>query len=273
METVTDACWALSYLSDGPNDRISAVLSNGIAPKLVELLGNTDAAVQTPALRTVGNIVTGDDKQTQVVINLNALPALLQLLDNPKKNIRKEACWTISNITAGTQDQIQAVINAGIVPKLIDLLRTQEFDIQKEAAWAISNATSGGTPHQIYYLAHMGCIPPLCNLLNAPDIKIVKVALEGLENILRMTLQAGDEVKQQVVNIIHECNGTEAIENLQSHEDSAIYNRAIKIIETYFDVDEEGDSKIIPDVNVDASVFSFGGAQVQTPKGGFSFGN
>lgn len=29
METVTDACWALSYISDGPNDRIQAVLNAG----------------------------------------------------------------------------------------------------------------------------------------------------------------------------------------------------------------------------------------------------
>ena len=34
-ETVTDACWALSYMSDGPNDRINQVLQAGVAPKLV----------------------------------------------------------------------------------------------------------------------------------------------------------------------------------------------------------------------------------------------
>ncbi len=33
-------------------------------------------SVQTPALRSVGNIVTGDDLQTQVVIASGALPAL-----------------------------------------------------------------------------------------------------------------------------------------------------------------------------------------------------
>ena len=64
-------------------------------------------AVQTPALRTVGNIVTGDDIQTQVVINCNVLPTLLGLLSSPKEGLRKEACWTISNITAGTTAQIQ----------------------------------------------------------------------------------------------------------------------------------------------------------------------
>ena len=63
-----------------------------------------------PALRTVGNIVTGNDQQTQAIINCGALLCLLHLLNTShKKSIKKEACWTISNITAGTKEQIQAV--------------------------------------------------------------------------------------------------------------------------------------------------------------------
>ena len=37
----------------------------------------------------VGNIVTGNDEQTQFMVNLNVLPALLMMLDHSKKNIRK----------------------------------------------------------------------------------------------------------------------------------------------------------------------------------------
>lgn len=79
-----------------------AVIDAGVCRRLVELLLHTSACVLIPALRTVGNIVTGDDTQTQIIINCSAAPCLLALLThNHKKSIKKEACWTISNITAG----------------------------------------------------------------------------------------------------------------------------------------------------------------------------
>jgi hypothetical protein len=249
VETVTDACWALCYISDGPDFRIQAVLNAGVAPRLVELLGSTSTAVQTPALRTVGNIVTGDDGQTQFIINLNALPSLLWLLENPKKNIRKEACWTISNITAGTAEQIQAVIDAGLFPRLIELLRASEFDIQKEAAWAVSNATSGGTPEQIYYLVTNGVIPPICGLLIAHDVKVITVALEGLENILRIAQATGGaNALEKIIDIISDCGGISLIENLQNHTNKSVYSRAVKLLEAFFSVEEDTSSGPVPEV-------------------------
>lgn len=37
-EILTDACWALSYISDGANEKIQAVIESGVTRRLVELL-------------------------------------------------------------------------------------------------------------------------------------------------------------------------------------------------------------------------------------------
>ncbi|WKA08961.1 hypothetical protein VitviT2T_026641 [Vitis vinifera] len=118
-DVLTDACWALSYLSDGTNDKVQAVIEAGVCPRLVELLLYSSPSVLIPALRMVGNIVTGDDMQTQCIINHQALRCLLNpLTNNHNKSIKKEACWTISNITASNKKQIRAVIEANIIGPL-----------------------------------------------------------------------------------------------------------------------------------------------------------
>jgi len=256
-EVLTDACWALSYLSDGPNERIQAVVEAGIARKMVELLLHSSFTVQTPALRTVGNIVTGDDYQTQIMINVSVLPCLNALLNSPKKGIKKEACWTISNITAGNRVQIQAVIEAQIIPRLIVLLRNSDFDIRKEAAWALSNATSGGSPEQIKYMVEQNLIEPMCDLLTCTDARIILVALEGLENLLKTgEKESKENGTNEYTLAIEEAKGVEKIELLQNHPNNEIYEKAVSILETYFQAEEE-DQNTAPIVNANTSHFSF----------------
>jgi len=267
-EVLTDAAWALSYLSDGPNERIQRVIEAWVCKRLVELLQHVSFSVVTPALRTVGNIVTGDDSQTQIIIDCQAVQRLGQLLSSPKKGIRKEACWTVSNITAGTNDQIQAAITAEIIPPLIDLLTNAEFDIKKEAAWAISNATSGGSPEQIKYLVQQGCIKPLCDLLDAKDSRIITVALEGLENILKMGQAEAERQGLPVSEYGHMVDsegGLDKIEQLQNHQQNEIYEKAMKIIQKYFGF--EDDDAMAPAAEAN-NQFTFGAA---APQGGFNF--
>ena len=63
-DIITDICWALSYLSDGAKDRINDLLNPNLLAKMIVLLGHENVAVAIPSLRTIGNIVTGDDNQT-----------------------------------------------------------------------------------------------------------------------------------------------------------------------------------------------------------------
>lgn len=277
-EVLIDACWAISYLSDGANEKIQAVIESGLCRRLVDLLVHPSTAVQTPALRSVGNIVTGDDLQTQVIISSGALPPLLALLSSPKDGIKKEACWTISNITAGSHYQIQAVIDANIIPPLISILTHADFKTKKEACWAISNATSGGLqePAQIRYLVQQGCIRPLCELLKTMDNKIIQVALDGLENILKVGEEdknaAGPGANNAYATHVEECGGMVTIHNLQHHENLEIYKKCFFIMDKYFPDEEEAEETGVDAPQVSESgQFSFAG-NMATPAGGFSFG-
>ncbi|KAI3636090.1 hypothetical protein MIR68_005971 [Amoeboaphelidium protococcarum] len=274
-EVLTDACWAVSYLSDGPNEKIQAVIESGVVVRLSELLLHSSYSVQTPALRTIGNIVTGDDVQTQVVINAGALPNLLAMLSSPRDGIRKEACWTISNITAGTVPQIQATIDNGLFPPLLQLLETADFKIQKEACWAVSNATTGGLhkPDIIRYLVSIGAIKPLCDVLTCKDNKVVLVALDGLENILKVGEDDKDSAGNMGTNVyalaIEEAGGMDTIQALQESENTEIYKKAYGLIIKYFSDDVEEDADIVPTVDANTGAFTFGNQSIQS--NGFNF--
>ncbi|KAF2547145.1 hypothetical protein F2Q70_00023937 [Brassica cretica] len=218
-ELLAYTCWALVYLSDGSNEKIQAVIEANVCGRLIGLSVHRSPSVATPALRTIGIVVTGNDSQTQYIIDLQALPCLLNLLRGPyNKTIRKEACWVISNITAGCQSQIQAVYDADICPALVNLLRNSEFDVKYEAAWAICNAVAGGSYKQI--LTKLYVFTPF-----------------GL-------LQSFGYIFLKRVRLIEDAEGLEKIESLQSHENSDIYEMAVKILETYWLEEEEGEDEV-----------------------------
>ena len=91
------------------------------------------------------------------------------------------------------------------------------------------------------YVIDQGAIPPLCELLSVTDTKIIQVAFNGLENILKLGAAEGKRMNgpNPYAIMIEECFGLDKIEYLQSHENIEIYQKAFHIIETYFGVEED----------------------------------
>lgn len=79
----------------------------GVLPLIIQHLGDKNVKMITPALRTVGNVLAGDDQQTQMCLDNNVLYFLELLINSSNSSIVKEALWCLSNITAGNENQIQ----------------------------------------------------------------------------------------------------------------------------------------------------------------------
>ena len=73
------------------------------------------------------------------------------------------------------------------------------------------------------------------------------VALEGLENILKVgEVDKVDGRPNQYAQFIDEAEGLEKIENLQNHNNNEIYEKAMKILEEYFGLEDEDDQNLAP---------------------------
>lgn len=252
-----DTCITLSFLSDdqsSDNAKIQAVVDADVVPRLSELLEHQDRGICEKALRTIGNIATGDQMQTQCLVDSSVLPRLMTLAMHPARTIRRETCWCISNITAGTPEQIQAVIDASLLPPLIGMLRASEMEIKREALWAITNAISGGTESQIHHIAHLenNCLSALCEVLAIRDTKLLHIALNALSDVLRVgkatakrmaenasSLTDAVRIENEYATAVEECGGLTKIEKLQTHENADIYKKSVDILREYFDAAAE----------------------------------
>ena len=285
-EVVVDACWALSYASDGPPERVQAVLNQAIMPRIVQLLTAPSTSMITPAIRIVGNVAAGTDVQTQIIINCGALPPFHFLLMHPKRTIRKETCWTLSNITAGSVDQIQAVINHKLFPVIMKCMHATEFEVKKEAVWTVANATSGGTKEQIHYLVEAKAMDALCDMLQVFDSKLVSVALEAIENILLVgedDKKEGNLSQNPVVQYLIDQGGLDKIEQLQLHGNNEVYGQVMTLLEQFFDLEvvpggaAAAATQLQPNLTAQQSGFAFGsgGAAPGGPSppgaGGYAF--
>ncbi|XP_050777238.1 importin subunit alpha-5 isoform X4 [Gopherus flavomarginatus] len=181
-----NAVWALSNLCRGKNPPPEFAKVAPCLSVLSWLLFVNDTDVLADACWALSYLSDGPNDKIQAVIDAGVCRRLVELLMHGDYKVVSPALRAVGNIVTGDDIQTQTVIDAHIFPALINILQTAEFRTRKEAAWAITNATSGGSAEQIKYLVELGCIKPLCDLLTVMDSKIVQVALNGLENILRL---------------------------------------------------------------------------------------
>lgn len=72
-------------------------------------------------------------------------------------------------------------------------------------------------------------------------------------------------------NLIDEAEGTDKIEQLQSHEHEEIYEKAVAILEAFFDVEDGEEENLAPAVDANQGTYAFGGGAPAASGGAFNF--
>jgi importin subunit alpha-1 len=241
-EVVENVNWALSYMSDNADsERMDLFIEMNMVTTLVPFLTHYTKNVKMAALRTIGNLASGNERVTQAVIDAHVLPVLRALLVSQYQSLRKETAWVISNIAAGNIAQVGAVLNANLIAPLVQMLSKEPFVVQKEVTWVFCNIVLGGTSEQVSHVMRHGVIAPLCQMLECPDTDLLVTILEAMARMLQVGAEHADAITgvNPVETAIEEGDGLRLLERLPSHENSGVYRAAEKILKHYFAADEE----------------------------------
>ncbi|GMR54988.1 hypothetical protein PMAYCL1PPCAC_25183, partial [Pristionchus mayeri] len=248
-----DACWAVSYLTDGPDVQISLARDAGIMPLVFKHLSEDDGLV-APALRVLGNMATGNDDLTQTVIDLGTLRVLPAVARKAKSSsIVKECCWLISNVIAGTQKQIQAVIDNGLLSMIITVMQTGDYRCQFECSWALSNLASGGTTSQLLELVGEKPMAALAGVLSHTNADFLSNVLEAIYALLTAVATSRPDSLDAVKEEVEESGVLDHLEKLQENMNEKVYNLTYKILSEYFADDDEE----VNDENADTEAAGF----------------
>jgi hypothetical protein len=180
-----------------------------------------------------------------VVGTSGCLSQLKSLLLSNKKSIRKEALWTISNICADSQAHIQAVIDSRLMERICEILKSghSDADVKKEAIWCVCNTVTIGSRTQVDLLvkdSRFDFITVLSEFIaSSKDTKSLKTALDSIDIILFHGQPHASENSNAYADLLEESGGLNTIEDLQQDQSEEIYAAAIRILENYFNCEED----------------------------------
>ena len=217
-----------------------------------EDLNMTLTNLQLGALRIFSNFTIGDsthdyyeEKLTRYFCTDSLVQTLSTLVSNidgtsTSKDVAMEALYLCSNLAdQGERFCVDCMMNnASFLSILLDVIENGQRDLKIEALWVIGNSMEWLYTREIHELVTKhDLLKYLCQNLEFYDAKTTLMVLDSIDSIF----QAGDSLGQSLnyQSRLEEVDGIYKIESLQTHVDNTIYQRALQIIENYFEVDKE----------------------------------
>ncbi|VIP00262.1 Armadillo/beta-catenin-like repeat family protein [Brugia malayi] len=183
-----DAIWAIAYIAVDHvgGGQIDAVLQTpALLERLIELLA--EKRTMRAALRALGNLVAGNDAQTQAVLNAGLLPRMMELFGPMMPiNQKHEIMWILSNIAAGSQRQIDLLFETNdIVEILIGTFYNDDHRIRKEIGWTVINALTGASENRSRWLCASNVLSIVPHVLNMhAEHDLIERTLDAIELLI-----------------------------------------------------------------------------------------
>ena len=237
-ELYYNCLYILSYLSEKLNECKNALLENGVLPYIIELIRKTnddnDLFIVLGCLKIMGNIIAGNANQTQKLLDYNIYDILKKFMFHQNKRIKKEINWIVSNIAAGTERNIMDLIDNGFFPLICQIFKNENKDIKIEAIWTLCNFSQIKNNDYIKILLNQGLLEVICECLKSEESKDVAISLEALYNLLEFGQKNSSDGNNFIAFQIEKMGLITVLENLQFHRNETIYEKALKLIETFF---------------------------------------
>ncbi len=108
-----------------------------------------------------------------------------------------------------------------------------------QACWVIYKIVKCSSEAQIKQLFQLKVFETLCELLDDPESRILRIVLDSIYDFLTIGDQFLDEEEENFfVLALGELGALYKIENLQDHPQDVIRKKAINILETFFEPDD-----------------------------------
>eukprot|EP00124_Ichthyophonus_hoferi_P003408 Ihof_evm1s293 gene=Ihof_evmTU1s293 len=227
---ISELCWFLTYLTAKDKSVCANLVQDGLLPLLGDVLAtikNCEFPAQaiTPALRVMGNILSGDDQYTTVALSMPFfLPAITDALQSPYRYIRSEGMWVLSNITAGSNDHAKVIASEDLSAFAVTALNDEPV-VLEQALYVLCNLADHGSEF-VDHLIQLGAMKGVIRVLRSSNPNLAHQAMQFLEISLRLLPEA--------VQAIEEQDGVEALEQYQYHDNKELSTMAVTLIEKYF---------------------------------------
>lgn len=227
MDIYPEVLWGLAHISDKRAEVINDIECLGSILKLIKI---DLVYFQQPALRVIGNILSGNKEQVELLVSLGVIKYLSYSLEHKSKVVRHESMWALSNLCA--TKYVKDLVSKGIIKRIVDLSITDCPDVQNEAVWGLYNAIIISDVPLIKDLVDLGILSALCYLLNLVSNKEKMLLLRSLDKILKI----GEEVPPNpYVEILESNGGKETIEHLLDNQNEKINKKSSQILNQYFE--------------------------------------